>query len=67
MARVLEYRRIFQINGVELLNDIYPFNKYHAEEIGTALEEDGISLNVAKALCEKWNKMNSNYHYTIPV
>lgn len=46
MARVLEYRRIFQINGFELLNDIYPFNEYHAEEIGTVLEEDGISLEM---------------------
>lgn len=66
MARVLTYRRIFTM-GIEVFDDICPFTQSHADEIGTVLENDGIPLELAKKLCKKWNKMNSNYHYSIPL
>jgi hypothetical protein len=44
------------------------FNKSHAREINTALEDDGIALDKAIALVRKWNKMGSrcNWEYYIP-
>lgn len=65
MARVLTYRRIFRKKNGEISNDICQFTQSQANEIGAVLENDGISLEAAKKLCKKWNKMNPTYHYNI--
>lgn len=64
-SRVKTYRRRCKVKGKWVT---LTFNNYHAEEVGTSLEEDGMALDKAIALVKKWNLMGNRYgwEYYIP-
>jgi len=49
---------------------LYPFNQTQADTVGAVLEPDGISIEAAKRLVEKWNRGGNRedirYVYSIP-
>ena len=44
------------------------FNKWHAKDVSTELEEDGIALDKAIALVRYWNRVGArgSWEYYIP-
>lgn len=49
---------------------LYPFTQAQANEVGAVLETDGINIESAKRLCEKWTKRGNHgdirYTYHVP-
>ena len=65
-CRVNSYNVVFTKPNSEPLRRVEIFTQAQANEIGAALETDGLGLRDAIALCNKWNKMNPCYKYSIP-
>lgn len=73
MPYVKEYVATFQQNAVApKVIEICEFNEFHADEIGSVLEPEGLPLKAAQALCEKWTKEGYSggypkYGYTLRI
>lgn len=76
--RVKSYirRTVHVDNGVDpQLNEMYEeecdFDEMHAKAANTVLEKDGISLEAAERLIEKWNRIGNYgdviYSYTLVI
>lgn len=71
MARVLKYEATTYHTSTDSSHiGLYPFTQAQADEIGATLEPDGIDLETAQRLCEKWTRRGKHasirYTYRIP-
>ena len=65
-TRVSHYRRTCHKSNGQKIETICEFNHHNAKEIGCALEEDGIPLERAKLLINRWNVLGKfQDHYYI--
>jgi len=55
--RVTEYEgTVYYSSTGSSHTKMYPFTKEHADAIGGVLEPDGLNIELAQKLCDKWTK-----------
>lgn len=66
--RVLNYEATVVYEDGSTHTKTYPFTDAQVYEIGSVLEPDGISLNSAWRLIDRWNQRGrGRYRYDIPL
>lgn len=69
--RVLKYEAtVYYKSTGSSHTKLYPFTQTQANEIGAVLETDGLSLEAAISLCDRWtrrgNHIDIKYSYRVP-
>ena len=69
--RVLKYEAtVYYGSTGSSMTRQYAFTQEQADEVGGVLETDGLSIVLAKKLCEKWTRRGNHgdirYSYNIP-
>jgi hypothetical protein len=61
-GRILKYERtIIDLDTGQITAELHPFTAEHAAEAHSVLETDGLPIDAAIRLCQKWNGMSERH------